>query len=46
MIEKVVSGGKTGADRAGLDAAIACGMPHDYNLTETVIRMGFPVRSY
>lgn len=28
MIEKIVSGGQTGADRAGLDAAIACGVPH------------------
>ena len=25
---KIVSGGQTGADRAGLDAAIACGIPH------------------
>jgi len=28
MIEKIVSGGQTGADRAGLDAAIASGIPH------------------
>jgi hypothetical protein len=28
MIEKIISGGQTGADRAGLDAAIACGIPH------------------
>lgn len=28
MIIKIVSGGQTGADRAGLDAAIACGIPH------------------
>ncbi len=28
MIERIVSGGQTGADRAGLDAAIACGIPH------------------
>jgi hypothetical protein len=27
-IEKVISGGQTGADRAALDAAIACGVPH------------------
>ena len=27
MIEKVVSGGQTGADRAGLDAAMALGIP-------------------
>jgi hypothetical protein len=27
MIEKVVSGGQTGADRAGLDAAMAAGIP-------------------
>jgi DNA-binding transcriptional ArsR family regulator len=27
-IVKVVSGGQTGADRAALDAAIACGIPH------------------
>ena len=27
-IEKIVSGGQTGADRAGLDAAIALGIPH------------------
>lgn len=28
MIEKIVSGGQTGVDRAGLDAAIALGTPH------------------
>lgn len=28
MVEKIVSGGQTGADRAGLDAAIACGIQH------------------
>lgn len=28
MIERVVSGGQTGADRGGLDAAIHCGVPH------------------
>ncbi|MCH7226767.1 YpsA SLOG family protein [Haloferula sp. A504] len=28
MIERIVSGGQTGADRAGLDAAIAAGLPH------------------
>lgn len=28
MIERIISGGQTGADRAGLDAAIACGIPH------------------
>ena len=28
MIEKIVSGGQTGADRAGLDAAIELGIPH------------------
>jgi len=27
MIEKIVSGGQTGADRAGLDAAIGAGIP-------------------
>lgn len=27
-IEKVISGGQTGADRAALDAAIAAGIPH------------------
>lgn len=27
-IVKIISGGQTGADRAALDAAIACGMPH------------------
>lgn len=27
MIEKVVSGGQTGVDRAGLDAAIEAGIP-------------------
>lgn len=27
-ISKVISGGQTGADRAALDAAIACGVPH------------------
>jgi DNA-binding transcriptional ArsR family regulator len=27
-VVKVVSGGQTGADRAALDAAIACGVPH------------------
>ncbi len=28
MIEKIVSGGQTGVDRAGLDVAIALGIPH------------------
>jgi hypothetical protein len=28
MIEKIVSGGQTGADRAGLDVAIRHGLPH------------------
>ena len=27
-ITKIISGGQTGADRAALDAAIACGVPH------------------
>lgn len=27
-ISKIVSGGQAGADRAALDAAIACGIPH------------------
>jgi len=27
-IAKVISGGQTGADRAALDASIACGIPH------------------
>lgn len=28
MITKIVSGGQTGADRGGLDAAIYCEIPH------------------
>ncbi len=28
MITKIISGGQTGADRGGLDAAIHCGLPH------------------
>lgn len=28
MIEKIISGGQTGADQAGLDAAIELGIPH------------------
>ena len=28
MIAKIVSGGQTGADRGGLDAAILLGVPH------------------
>ena len=28
MIQKIVSGGQTGADRAGLDVAIRCDFPH------------------
>ncbi|MDR4485430.1 MAG: putative molybdenum carrier protein [Nitrospirales bacterium] len=28
MITKLISGGQTGADRGGLDAAIHCGIPH------------------
>lgn len=28
VIEKIISGGQTGVDRAGLDAAIALGTPH------------------
>jgi len=27
-VQKIVSGGQTGADRAGLDFAIAHGIPH------------------
>lgn len=28
MLERIISGGQTGADRAALDAALACGFPH------------------
>lgn len=28
MLKKIISGGQTGADRAGLDAAIRCRIPH------------------
>jgi len=28
MLKKIVSGGQTGVDRAGLDAAIECNFPH------------------
>ncbi len=28
MITKIISGGQTGADRGGLDAAIHCDLPH------------------
>jgi hypothetical protein len=28
MIERIISGGQTGADRAALDAAIGCDVPH------------------
>ena len=28
MIEKIISGGQTGADRAALDVAIELGIPH------------------
>jgi hypothetical protein len=28
MITNIISGGQTGADRGGLDAAIHCGLPH------------------
>ncbi len=28
MIEKIISGGQTGADQAALDAAIKLGIPH------------------
>lgn len=28
MIEKIVSGGQSGVDRAALDAAMGCGLPH------------------
>ncbi len=28
MVERIISGGQTGADRGGLDAAIALGIPH------------------
>ena len=28
MVTKIISGGQTGADRGGLDAAIHCGLPH------------------
>ena len=29
MIEKIISGGQTGADQAALDAAIKYNFPHD-----------------
>ena len=28
MLEKIISGGQTGADQAALDAAIKLGIPH------------------
>ncbi|GIW92872.1 MAG: hypothetical protein KatS3mg110_0913 [Pirellulaceae bacterium] len=28
MVQRIISGGQTGVDRAALDAAIACGIPH------------------
>lgn len=28
MLEKIISGGQTGADQGALDGAIACGLPH------------------
>ena len=28
MLEKIISGGQTGADQGALDGAIACGFPH------------------
>ena len=28
MLERIISGGQTGADRGGLDAAIELGIPH------------------
>lgn len=28
MLEKIISGGQTGADQGALDGAIACGVPH------------------
>lgn len=28
MVAKIISGGQTGADRGGLEAAMACGIPH------------------
>jgi hypothetical protein len=28
VVERIISGGQTGADRAALDFAIACGIPH------------------
>jgi hypothetical protein len=28
IVERVISGGQTGADRSGLDAAIDLGLPH------------------
>ncbi len=28
MLQRVISGGQTGVDRAALDAAMACGIPH------------------
>jgi hypothetical protein len=28
VVERIISGGQTGVDRAALDAAIACGVPH------------------
>ena len=57
MIEKIVSGGQTGADRAALDAAIELGIPHggwipkgrkteDGTLPEEYLLREMPTASY
>jgi hypothetical protein len=38
MITKIISGGHTGADRGGLDAAIHCGLPYSELLTKEIVR--------
>jgi len=43
MIEKIISGGQTGADQAALDAAIKLGIPHGEWIPEGRIREDSPL---
>jgi hypothetical protein len=47
MIEKIISGGQTGADQAALDAAIKMGIPHGgWIITHVVIKVAYHFKTH
>lgn len=43
IVSRIVSGGQTGADRGGLDAAIELGIPYIYTSVSKMTGEWFPV---